>query len=235
MAAGALMSVASTYLMRDVSHTNDFVTLFPLELIGMVLAGLLATVGVLARRTSPEATLAVGLYIVVVAVAIGTLLPLWLPQDNTVLGSALLAGVLAGVGTSIALVSAAVLADSTSVAARATAGAGGVLVFLLVTAGGMVYPLLQLRLPLLVLAVVALVVVRGAWRQRQRLRWLLLQMLAGSAVTITLFVLRGPDDWSSASRSLRLFSLPILIFALGISLAMTARPSSQMASGAELI
>src|SRR5579859_7879988 len=114
MAAGALMSVASTYLMRDVSHTNDFVPLFPLELIGMVLAGLLATVGVLARRTSPEATLAVGLYIVVVAVAIGTLLPLWLPQDNTVLGSALLAGVLVGVGTSIALVSAAVLADSTS-------------------------------------------------------------------------------------------------------------------------
>lgn len=227
IAAGAFTSLASMYVTRNMSHTNDFVVLFPIELIGVALAGILVTMGLLARRVGAEAMLAVGLYVLIVAAAIGALFPLWLPHDNTVLGSALLAGTLAGVGAALALASVATLADSASMWRRAGANAGGILAFLLVTAGGMVYPLVQLRLPLVVAALVGLVVAPGAWRQRKRLGWPLLRMLAGAAATVALLVVRGPGDWASASGSLKLFSFPILILALGISLAITAWPRRQ--------
>jgi hypothetical protein len=219
--AGSSSSLASIYLRRDLSHTNDFVVLFPLELVGVVAAGILATVALLTRRASADAMLAVGLYILIIAAAIGTLFPFWLPQDNTILGSALLAGVLAGVGAGVALASAAALGQSVTAGRLAIAIVGGVLLaFVLVTAGGMAYPLAQVRLPIVVVALVGLVVARYAWHRRQRLRRPLLQVMAGAAATIALLVIRGPDDWASASGSLKLFSFPILIVALGISLAM---------------
>jgi len=137
------------------------------------------------------------------------------------LGSALLAGVLAGVGAGLASASAEILANSASAGWLAAAGIGGILAFLLVTAGGVVYPLAQLRLPLVVVVLVGLVVGRTVWSQRERSGWPFLQVVLGAAVTIALLVIRGPEDWASASASLRLFSFPILTVALGISLAVT--------------
>jgi len=219
--AGLLASALGSHARSDSSHANDFIVLFPVELGGVVLSGIAAAHALFARRDQARAMLGVGLYLVVVAGAIGTLLPAWLPQDNTILGSALLAGLLAAAGTGLASISTLILVGSPSTARLVGAGsASAVGALLVVMAGGMVSPLAQLRLPLLVAALVGLSVLLPTRRQWRRLAWPLLLMLGGGAVTLAALVMRGPGDWASASDSVRLYSFPILLMALGISLTI---------------
>src|SRR5438270_8114689 len=75
---GAAASLLSGFVRREPSQTNDFVWLFPLEVVGTLLIGAAA---VIAQRR--QAT-AIGLYVLLVAAAIATLFPLWLPEDGTV-------------------------------------------------------------------------------------------------------------------------------------------------------
>src|SRR5438034_1132370 len=91
-------------------------------------------------------------------------------RRRAALGS--LAGILAGVGAGLAL---GVLP--------------GILAFVLVTAGGVVYPLSQVRLPLLVLVGV---VAGVAWRRALPDRPLLVYVVVGAAATIALLLIRGP-------------------------------------------
>ena len=195
--------------------------LFPLELLGVLLAGIAAAVHLSGRREHAGAMLGVGLYLLVVAGAIGTLFPLWLPQDNTILGLAVLSGLLAAVGAALAFTSATILADSPSLSRlHATSAAAGSLAFLVVTAGGLVHPLAQLHAPLLFVAVVGLSAAALVRHQLRSLIRPLLLTLASATVTILMLLVRGPDDWASASGSLKLYSFPILVMALGFSLAM---------------
>jgi hypothetical protein len=125
----------------------------------------------LARRGDLAAgTLAVGLYLLLVAPAIGTAFPLWLPHDNTILGSALLAGLIAGVGTGLTLVGAGGLGGRSRTVPNTIGLTAAILASLAVTAGGAVSPLARLHLPVVVGVLVALRVTR-VLRPRRRLPW----------------------------------------------------------------
>lgn len=217
---GAATSLASMNISRDISHTNDFVVLFPIELVLAALAGLAMLVLLLARRVRPAAVLDVGIYWCIMAAAFATVFPLWLPEDNTILGSAVLAGVLAAVGAGLALGSAALLAGHASAAVTLVASSGAALSFLVVLAGGVAYPLAQLRLPVIVTLVVVLLALRVAGRGRLPSTSSIALVVAGSLATIGLLIVRGPADWASASTSLKLYSFPILVLMLGMSALM---------------
>jgi hypothetical protein len=58
------------------------------------------------------------------------------------------------------------------------------------------------------------------WRDRWRLARPLLLMLAGALATVGVLLARGPGDWASASSSLKLYSFPTMVMALGFSLAI---------------
>jgi hypothetical protein len=219
---GVLASALAGAVRRDRSHTNDFIVLFPIELLVVFLGGVAAGGYLVARRDHARGLLGVGLYLLLVAVAISTVFPLWLPTDDTILGSALLAGVLAVVGAGLALACGATLAGWAQARVDAAGLAGGVLAFLGVTSGGMVYPLFQIRVPLLVVALVGVSVLALAWRQRRLVVRPLLLAIAGAAGTLVVLLARGPGDWASASTSVKLYSFPLVVLAFGVSLVILA-------------
>jgi hypothetical protein len=184
---------------RDVSQTNDFIALFPLELVGVLAAG---AVG--ARVHAP---LRVGLYLLSLAAGIATLFPIWLPEDDTILGSAVLAGLLAAVGAGLTF--------------RRWGVPAGTLAFIVVTASGWMSPLARIHTGLLAMLVLIAYLV---WRHRPDLSELLWVGVA-SVLTLAVLILRGPDDWASSSRSVKLYSLPVLLIALGISLRALDQPA----------
>ncbi|MBV9355918.1 MAG: hypothetical protein JO023_10365 [Chloroflexi bacterium] len=215
-----LASAVSGSVHRGLAHGNDFVVLYPLELLALPLGAVAAARRLHAGRGAAPGLVGVGLYLLVVAGAVSTAYPLWLPSDNTILGSALLAGVLAGVGAYLALAGAAVLASWPSSRVAVVGAAGGVLAFLLVTVGGMVAPVWRLQVPLLVVAAMAMAALLLAGRRRPRVGRPLAAALAGGVCTVAVLLARGPGDWASASTSVKLYSFPIVVMALGLSLAM---------------
>jgi hypothetical protein len=208
IAIGASAAIVSGNIQRDSSQTNASIAVFPLELVGLLLGG---SAAVVAARGPQK--IAMGVYLVIVAAAIGTLFPLWLPEDDTIIGSAVLAGELAGVGAALVLAGAE--------RSGAIVIGGGVLVFLVVTAGGMVDPLARLHVPVIVAPVVTAYAV---WR-RTTDAWPLI--IVAAVATIGVLALRGPDDWASGSHTLKLYSLPILLLATGFSLVISRRPAGQ--------
>jgi hypothetical protein len=200
IAAGLTAAFVSGRLQRDLSHTNDFIVLFPLEIIGVLVAGVIAV-----RVRAP---LPVALYLLVISAAIATVFPLWLPEDDTILGSALLAGVLAAVGAALSL--------------NRWAVPGGGLAFITVTASGWVAPLAHLYLAVVS---VSLFIAYVLWRVRPERRTVL-WVVAASVFTAVVVVLRGPDDWASASTSVKLYSFPVLLIALGVSILLDAHARS---------
>ncbi len=219
-------SAAAGTARRDLSHANDFIILFPVELIAVLAGGVAAGRYLAGRRDRASGGVGVGLYLVVVGAAVGTVFPIWLPSDNTILGSAVLAGLLTGVGTGLTLAGGAGLGGRPRPGMAAACVAGGVLAFLAVTAGGMVYPLAQLRLPVVVAALVTIGVLPLVWRWRQLVVLPLAVAVAGAVVTVAALVARGPGDWASASTSIKLYSFPIVLLALVVSLIIlnSSRP-----------
>jgi len=220
VAVGAGASLWSAQVPRTLAQTNDFLILFPLGLLLVVIGGLAGLRRLLARRQDAAALLGVGLYLLGLAGAVSTAFPVWLPEDDTILGSAVLAGLLAGVGALLSLASAEALAGASPARRSTVAAVGGGLAWLVVTAGGLVAPLFQLHLPLALIVLLGAVAVLRSWTQRQQIGRPLLVALAGAVATVALLLLRGPDDWASASRSLKLYSFPILVIAVGTSLAI---------------
>jgi hypothetical protein len=203
---------------RSPAHTNDFILLFLLELLAIIVGGVIAGVALARRRDLAAGALAIGLYLLVVAAAVGTVLPIWLPSDNTILGAALLAGLLAAVSTGLALVGAGGLRGISPPALAITCLGGVVLAFLAVTAGGTVAPLARLRLPIIVAALVGLAVLSVAWRHRPLVALPLAVAAIGMIVTIATLVARGAGDWASGSTSIKLYSFPIVVMAFAFSL-----------------
>jgi hypothetical protein len=228
-----LASAVSGSVQRGIGHGNDFVVLYPLELLAVPLGAVAAARRLRAGREVAPGLLGLGLYLLIVAGAVSTAYPLWLPSDDAILGSALLAGVLAGAGASLALSSAAVLAGWPASSRVVVGRAGGLLAFLLVTLGGMVAPLPRLQVPLLVVAVFAMAALLLARRGRTPVTRPLAAAIAGGSATVAVLLARGPGDWASASTSVKLYSFPIALMALGIGLAMfdvTPRRDRQPAS-----
>ena len=221
LAVLALAASASSALVhQNPQRTNAFIILFPLELLALPIAGILAARWLGVHPERAIGMLAVGLYQLAVAAALSTVYPLWLPSDNTVLGSALLAGVWAGIGTLVAFASAAVLANSSSRTTFVVAGIVAAIVFVVVTAGGMVSPLFRLQTPVLTPAVLAVAALLVARQQPTGLVQPVLLAAACAAATVAVLLLRGPGDWASASTSVKLYSFPILLMAVGLSLML---------------
>jgi hypothetical protein len=164
--------------------------------------------------------LGVGVYLLMVASAVSAIFPLWLPDDDTILGTALLAGLWAGVGANLALASAAILANWSSTRTFLLSKIGGVLTFLLVTIGGMDWPLFHLQMPLVTIAAAATAALVIAHHQGVRLVQPVILALVGGVATLAMLLGRGPGDWASASNTLKLYSFPILLMAVGVSLAL---------------
>lgn len=213
-------SVIAPRVHRPLTQSNMFFFLFPMELLGVLLGGVVAAGYLLGHPDHARGTLGTGLYILLVAAAVGVVFPLWLPTDDAILGSALLAGLLAAVGAGLSLGSAAALAGRFPAGAYAIGLPSAALAFLLVTAGGVVAPLAAYRFPLLITVLVAVGVLGLVWRQRTLLPLPVALAAAGTAVTVVVLVARGPDDWASASTTIKLYSLPIVVLALGVGLAI---------------
>src|SRR5689334_7701878 len=74
---------------RDISATNDLFVLFPLEPL-IALVAMAAGLAYLARHPqSAGGMLGVGVSVLLTGTALITLYVVWLPQDNTILGTAL--------------------------------------------------------------------------------------------------------------------------------------------------
>jgi hypothetical protein len=216
---GAVISIWSATVPRTAVQTNALFVLFPLELLCVAVGGIAALAYLRGRREQASAMLAVGLYLLVLGAAISTLLPMWLPQDNTILGSAVLASLLAAVGASLAAGAAQTLVDPDS-RVGTLAVVVGCLTFVLVTAAGVVYPFVEWRVPVL-LAV--LIVAVALWRVRHRPERFTLTLalaLVAAVASVVVLVVRGPGDWASASSSLKLYSFPVMVMAFGFSLAI---------------
>jgi hypothetical protein len=192
--------------------------LFLLELFAVVVGGVIAGIALARRRDLAAEAPAIGLYLLVIGAAVGTIFPNWLPSDNTILGSALLAGLLAAVGTGLALVGAGGL-HGISRPVLVTIGlmVGG-LAFLAVTAGGMVSPLARLHLPVIVAVLVGLAVLPRAWRHRRLVALPLAVAATVAIVTVATLVARGAGDWASGSISVKLYSFPMVVLAFAFSL-----------------
>lgn len=203
---------------RDPSQTNDFIVLFLVELLAIIVGGVIAGVALTRRRDLAAGALATGLYLLVVAAAVGTVFPIWLPSDNTILGSALLAGLLAAVGTGLALVGVGGLRGIPQAALAIACLGGGGLAFLAVTAGGVASPLARLHLPVIVAVLVGLAALPVAWRYRRLVTLPLAVAAIGVIVTIATLVARGAGDWASGSTSIKLYSFPVVVLAFAFSL-----------------
>jgi hypothetical protein len=223
VAASALSSIVH----RDASHTNDLIAAFPIELLAVLGGGMVAWVYLQTRRYGAPAFFGVAVYLLAISVALSTPFPSWLPTDNAILGAALLAGLLAADGASLTLASSAALAGWSKPKSTAISLLLGVMAFAAVTAGGVVAPLVELQVPLLTAVMVAVLGLVIAGRARTLLFRPLLGSAISSAATVALLLARGPGDWSSASTSLKLYSLPIVTMACGVSLLIlaTTKPS----------
>src|SRR5215471_9540198 len=156
IAVAVFLSAVSGFVHRDLAHGNGLFILFPIQLLALPLGAFAAGRCLRSRRDLAPGMLGVGVYLLMVASAVSTIYPMWLPDDDTILGSALLAGLWAGVGANLALASAAILASWSSTRTVIISGIGGVLTFLLVTIGGVDWPLFQLHIPLVTIAAAAI-------------------------------------------------------------------------------
>ena len=156
----------SSLIPRNLTRTNDVIAVFPVEILVVLAGGVAAWSYLQTRSDHTSGFFGVGVYLLVVAVALGTLLPRWLPTDNTILGAALLAGLLAADGASLTRASSATLAGWSRPRSTTAGLLAGSLAFLAVMAGGMLAPLLQLQIPLFVTVVVIVVGLLIAGRAR---------------------------------------------------------------------
>ena len=92
IAVAILLSVFSGAVHRDLRQTNGLFFLFPMELLAVPFGGAAAGRIVQSRRDLARGMLGVGVYLMAVASALSTIYPIWLPDDDTILGSARLAG-----------------------------------------------------------------------------------------------------------------------------------------------
>jgi hypothetical protein len=172
------------------------------------------------HRNRAPGIVGAGLYVLAVGVALQTLFPIWLPSDDTILGSALLGGLLATVGSGMALAGAATLAERSGNAVVAFGCGGGFIALLLFTIAGMAWPLPIIQVPALLAIVIFLTVLRLARHDLPLLKRSGLLAFLGIVLSVGFLLIRGPGDWASASDTIRLFSFPIMVMACAIALGI---------------
>lgn len=211
-ALAAVISLVSALIPQR--NPNAFIVLFALEPIVVLAGGITVLALVSRRRARASGLLGVALYALMVGVTFITIFPIWLPQDDTILGTALVGGLLTTMGTMTALASALILAGRSTMMAIWVGVIAGLLAFVGSTAGGMIAPAAALRPQIVVLLLVLLGVALCA--RREALRPALFAGV-GTILTIAVLVARGPGDWASASTTVKLYSFPIFVIGLAIS------------------
>src|SRR5262249_45836753 len=88
------------------------------------------------------------------------------------------------------------------------------------TIGGIDWPLFQLHIPVVTIAAAAIAALVIAHHQGLRLVQPVILALVGGVGTLAVLLGRGPGDWASASNSLKLYSFPIPLMAVGVSVAL---------------
>ena len=205
---------------RDMSHTNDFILLYALEPFIVLVGGIAGSVYVAMRRDNARGVLGIGLYSLIIGSTFVTVFPLWLPEDNTILGTALVGGLLAMVGTALTIASALALVGWPTAMAQTVGWLSGVVAFLAAMPGGMIGPAVLVRPPVIVLLLVVAAVGLLTRHQGQMIRQPLLLSAAATILTILVLVVRGPGDWASASDTVKLYSFPVIVMGSAISLAI---------------
>ena len=210
------------------AQSNRLIVLFPLGLLAAV-AGWLT--GLTWRaRTAREAQglVGAGACALIAGAALLTLFPRWLPSDNGILGTALLGGLLMAAGTSLALSGALALAGVRRPGAILLAS---LLAFVAATGGGMIAPLSAIQSPWLVVAAVGLGALLPNRTRLPALARPLALGAAGGLLALVVLLVRGPGDWATASRSLRLYSFPVVVLVWAAGLLIVDLTVSEGAVG----
>src|SRR5947209_15375723 len=103
------ITAVSAGVHRDLPQTNDFGLLGALEPFVVLVGGLVASVYLARRRDNGRGVLGVGLYSLIIGTTFITVFSFWLSEDDMVLETAFLGGLLAMVGTALAIASALTL------------------------------------------------------------------------------------------------------------------------------
>jgi hypothetical protein len=216
------------------SHISDFALLGILEPFVVLVGGIVAAVYLARRRDNARGVLGVGLYSLIIGTTFITVFSFWLSEDDMVLETAFVGGLLAMVGTALAIASALTLSGR-PIATAWTMGwlcglvaflavmprvMPGLVAFLAASPGGMIGPAV---LPNLYVIVLLLVVAAVGLLTRHRGQMILQPLLlstGGTILSILVLVLRGPGDWASGSDTVRLYSFPLIVMGIAISLTI---------------
>ena len=228
------ITAVSAGVHRDLPQTNDFGLLGALEPFVVLVGGLVASVYLARRPDNARGVLGVGLYSLIIGTTFITVFSFWLSEDDMVLETAFLGGLLAMVGTALAIASALTLSGRPIATAWTVGWLCGLVAFLVVmprvmpglvaflatspsgTIGLAVLPNLHVIVLLLVVAAVGLLT-----RHRgQMILQPLLLSAGGTILTIFDLVVRGPGDWASGSDTVKLYSFPLIVMGIAISLAI---------------
>jgi hypothetical protein len=186
----------------------------------VLVGGIAASVYLAMRRDNARGVLGIGLYSLIVGTTFVTVFPLWLPEDNTILGTALGGALLAMVSTALAIASELALVGWPTVTAQTVGWLSGVVAFLAAMPGGMIGLAVLLHPHVIVLLLVVAAVGLLTRHRGQMIRQPLVLSTAGTIFTILVLVVRGPGDWASASDTVKLYSFPLIVMGIAISLAI---------------
>ncbi len=190
-----------------------------LEILVVVAGGIIGLARLGRRPEGAAGLFAVGFYALLVGTSFVIVTPLWGGRDNAVWGALFLASVLVMVGVWLGLAGVMVLVGRPRRFARTLSVLAGLVMGAIVAfADTARWLALGWALPLLI-ALAALVAVARSRLWPRLARPLLLAGGAAGVATAWLLI-RGPDDWGDRSQSLRLYSWPIVLASVAVSLAI---------------
>jgi hypothetical protein len=96
----------------------------------------------------------------------------------------------------------------------------GLVAFLTASPDGMIGPAVLPNLHVIVLLLVVAAVGLLTRHQGQMILQPLLLSAAATILTILVLVVRGPGDWASGSVTVKLYSFPLIVMGIAISLAI---------------
>jgi hypothetical protein len=228
------VTAVSAGVHRDIPQTNDFGLLSGvLELFVVPVGGIVASVYLARRRDNARGVLGVGLYSLIIGTIFITVFSFWLPEDDIILATAFLGALLAMVGTALAIASALTVRGRPTAMSQTVGWLCGVVAFLAAmprfmpgvvllagNPGGMIGTAVLPNLHVIVLVLVVAAVGLHTRHRGQMLLQPLLLSAAATILTILVLVARGPGDWASGSDTLKLYSFPLIVMGIAISLAI---------------
>ena len=186
----------------------------------MLLSGIVASVYLARRRDNARGVLGVGLHSLIIGTTFIAVFSFWLSEDDIILDTAFVGGLPAMVGTALAIASALTLIGRPTATAQTVGWLSGVVAFLAGGPGGMIGPAVLPNLYVIVLLLVAAAVGLLTRRRGQMILQPLLLSAGGTILTILDLVVRGPSDWASGSDTVKLYSFPMIVMGIAISLAI---------------